>query len=112
MLEKRERAIKRIRAGDKAAGKQLLIKVLKAHPQDDEGWVWIGLPLVLLFVGGAIGGAVGGVGASINLRIFRSRASGLKKFLAMLLVTAGAVVAYVVLATVAAMALIDAGIIG
>ncbi len=38
-------------------------------------WVWIGLPLLLLIVGGAIGAAVGVVASWLNAGIFRSERS-------------------------------------
>ena len=35
-------------------------------------WAWSGLPLVLLFIGGALGGGLGAAAMTINGRIFRA----------------------------------------
>jgi len=43
-------------------------------------WVWIALPILLLFVGGALGGIVGALGLTTNARIVRSKMNGLAKF--------------------------------
>ncbi|HJZ49831.1 MAG TPA: hypothetical protein VKE41_21790 [Roseiflexaceae bacterium] len=43
-------------------------------------WVWSGLPIVLLFMGGALGGGLGAVAMMINGRIFRSDMHGALKF--------------------------------
>jgi hypothetical protein len=43
-------------------------------------WVWSGLPLVLLFMGGALGGGLGAAAMMINGRIFRSDIHGALKF--------------------------------
>ena len=43
-------------------------------------WLWSGLPLVLLFIGGALGGALGAVAMTINGRVFRSDMPGALKF--------------------------------
>ena len=42
-------------------------------------WVWSGLPLVLLFMGGALGGGLGAAAMTLNGRIFRANIhTGLK----------------------------------
>lgn len=43
-------------------------------------WVWIALPILLVFVGGALGGIVGAVGLTTNAKIVRSKMNGLAKF--------------------------------
>jgi hypothetical protein len=43
-------------------------------------WVWSGLPLVLLFLGGALGGGLGAVAMTINGRIFRADMHSALKF--------------------------------
>ena len=43
-------------------------------------WIWCGLPLVLLFLGGALGGGLGAVAMTINGRIFRADMHGALKF--------------------------------
>ena len=42
--------------------------------------MWIALPILLLFVGGALGGIVGALGLTTNARIVRSKMNGLAKF--------------------------------
>lgn len=63
-------------------------------------YVWIGIPIVLMFSGGAIGGLCGGVAAYASGRLFRSDRSSLAKYGLSALITMGAVVAFVVLGTV------------
>lgn len=43
--------------------------------------LWSGLPLLLIFGGGALGGATGAIAMFINTGIFRSNMNGLVKFL-------------------------------
>lgn len=43
-------------------------------------WVWSGLPLILLFLGGALGGGLGAVAMTINGRIFRAAMHSWLKF--------------------------------
>ena len=42
--------------------------------------VWCGLPVVLVFAGGALGGLIGAVAVSINAKIFREQPSLVPKF--------------------------------
>jgi hypothetical protein len=35
-------------------------------------WIWSALPIILLFLGGALGGLIGAVGVVANISIFRS----------------------------------------
>ena len=63
-------------------------------------YAWIGVPVLLIAIGGAIGGFVGALGALANGRVFRGTRSTGAKYAIAGLVTLGAVVAYVVLATV------------
>lgn len=66
------------------------------------GWyeyVWMCLPLGLLFGGGALGGGLGAAAAYCNALIFRSGYSTALKYLLTGLVTVGAVASFVVLAT-------------
>ena len=58
-------------------------------------YVWMCLPLLLLFIGGAVGGLCGGGGVYVNAHIFRSDRSSVAKYLLTGVVSVGAVVAYV-----------------
>jgi len=62
-------------------------------------YAWIGIPIVLVFIGGAIGGLCGTVGAIASGRLFRSDRSSLSKYGLSALITIGAVIAYLILAT-------------
>lgn len=63
-------------------------------------WIWVGLPVVLVFVGGALGGLCGGTAAFINGRVFRSGMNGFVKYLLTGLISVAAVFAYVVLVVI------------
>lgn len=43
--------------------------------------VWIALPLLLIFIGGAIGGGLGGVATVLNAQIMRSRQNVAAKYI-------------------------------
>lgn len=60
--------------------------------------LWMGWPLLLVFVGGLIGGLCGGLAWGINQAIFKTTRSTPAKYLLSGLVSVGAVIAYVVLA--------------
>jgi hypothetical protein len=56
-------------------------------------YAWIGLPMLLVFAGGALGGFVGGGSTVVNGRIFRSERSTAAKYaLAAVTTVAGAAV--------------------
>jgi hypothetical protein len=42
--------------------------------------LWSGVPLLLLFVGGALGGILGGVAVTLNVRILRSDMNGIQRY--------------------------------
>lgn len=61
--------------------------------------VWICLPLLLLFLGGALGGLVGATAAYFNSHVFRSKRGTFAKYALSGLVSAGSIVAFLILAT-------------
>ena len=61
--------------------------------------VWSGLPILLLFIGGAIGALAGLLGFSASARVFRSNLNGVVKYLVSAGVSLLAVVAYYIMAT-------------
>ncbi|AGG90273.1 hypothetical protein LRK24_05200 [Rhodanobacter denitrificans] len=61
-------------------------------------YVWACWPLSVAFVGGALGGLCGGAAAAINVKLFKSGKSKTYKYVASLLVSLGALVAYFILA--------------
>ncbi len=63
-------------------------------------YLWMGIPIVLVFSGGAIGGLVGAVAANASGRVFRSDRSSPAKFGLSALITLSAFIAFVVLVTV------------
>jgi hypothetical protein len=62
-------------------------------------YAWIGIPVLLLFIGGAIGGFVGALGAIANGHVFRSGYATPAKYGLSALVTVAAFIVYGVLAT-------------
>jgi hypothetical protein len=61
-------------------------------------WIWAGLPILLIFGGGAIGGALGFLATSVNTRIFRSEMDGFAQYGLVAITSFGAVVVYFILA--------------
>ena len=60
--------------------------------------VWLGLPFVLVAIGGAIGGACGGAAWAINHQVFRKTEHPVWKYVLTGLISGGAFVGYIVLA--------------
>ncbi|TCV85428.1 hypothetical protein [Sulfurirhabdus autotrophica] len=60
-------------------------------------YVWMNIPIVLMFIGGAIGGLVGALGANASGKIFRSDRGAVAKYGFSALITLGAFIAYVIL---------------
>ena len=60
--------------------------------------VWIALPFVLVFLGGAVGGAVGGVAWAVNKAVFEKTQAPLLRYVLTGLISAAAVVLYFVVA--------------
>ena len=63
-------------------------------------YAWIGIPVLLVFVGGALGGGLGVAAGYSNSRIFRSDRGTGTKYLLTGITTVAALVAFLVLATV------------
>ncbi len=61
-------------------------------------WIWAGVPFVLLFIGGALGGLLGGVALAVNVKLFRSEFSTPMKFLFSGVVSALAVLTFLLIA--------------
>jgi len=61
-------------------------------------YVWMAIPIVLVFLGGLIGGLFGGLAAGISSRIFRSDRSEGMKYALTGLISLGAFLAYFVIA--------------
>jgi hypothetical protein len=61
-------------------------------------YAWSGLPILLVFTGGALGGLVGGVATMANGRLFRSDRGSIAKYGLAGLITVAAVVVFFVLA--------------
>ncbi len=62
--------------------------------------VWLALPFALVAVGGAIGGACGGAAWAINQQVFKKTKHTVLRYVWTGLISAAAVVAYLVLAGV------------
>jgi hypothetical protein len=57
-------------------------------------WMWLAMPILLVFAGGAIGGGIGGVAFYGNLLIFRSSKNTFAKYGATALVSLAAVLVW------------------
>lgn len=62
-------------------------------------YVWMGIPMILMFMGGAIGGLCGGVAAAMSSRVFRSNFNEGAKYALTGLISLGAFVTYFVVAS-------------
>ncbi|WP_092459687.1 hypothetical protein [Thermoflavifilum thermophilum] len=61
-------------------------------------WVWGGLPIALVFVGGALGAIAGITGFAINAKVFRTEMDSVLKYVVSAAVSISAVVAYFIAA--------------
>jgi len=61
-------------------------------------YAWMAIPLILIFLGGAIGGFCGGLAAALSSRVFRSDLSEGMKYGATALISMAAFVTYFVVA--------------
>ena len=77
------------------------VKVLLGRPLSPLEYVIGGIPLVLVFVGGAIGGASGAAGAMFNYRVLREATSTSTKVFGVVGVSTLSFLAYLVLASIA-----------
>jgi hypothetical protein len=69
-----------------------------AEPLHWYEYAWGGLPILLVFTGGALGGLVGGIAAVLNGRIFRSDRGAVAMYGLTAVVTLSAAVIFLVLA--------------
>jgi hypothetical protein len=58
--------------------------------------IWSGLPLIMLFIGGAIGGLLGGAAAWTNVIVFRSEMNPGEKYILTALISGLAVVLFLI----------------
>jgi len=63
-------------------------------------WLWGGLPILLVFVGGLLGALAGVIGFFINTKVFRSNLNGFLKYVVSGVVSVLALVAYLAAAAV------------
>jgi len=85
---------------------QLLIKgelVKVAEPLAWYEWAWCCVPLVLIFLGGAIGGALGAMAMYGNLMLFRSRLQVYMKYGIAACITTAAFILWLTLAVMLAL---------
>lgn len=62
-------------------------------------WIWNGLPVILVFMGGAIGALVGVLALTVNLKVFRSSQNAAMKYVLTGAVGVGALIVYFIAAT-------------
>lgn len=75
--------------------------IVLARPLTWYEYVWIGLPVLLVFTGGGLGALVGLVATYTSARIFRSDRGALAKYGITALVSIVALIAFVILAVIA-----------
>lgn len=61
-------------------------------------WIWIGLPVILVFTGGLIGGMVGGAATYLNMLVMQSNRSAALRYGMTMILSVSAVVLYGILA--------------
>jgi len=69
-----------------------------AEPLKWYQWIWGGLPIALVFIGGALGAITGIIGFTINTKIFRTGMNSVLKYVITGVVSVLAVVAYFIAA--------------
>lgn len=74
--------------------------IVLARPLTWYEYVWIGLPVLLVFTGGGLGALVGLVATYTSARIFRSDRGALAKYGITALVSIVALIAFVILAVI------------
>jgi hypothetical protein len=62
-------------------------------------WLWSGIPLVLVLMGGALGGLLGGITMAFNVRILRSDLTAVARYALAAVLSVGALGAYLFFAT-------------
>jgi hypothetical protein len=72
--------------------------LILAKPLQWYEYVWIGIPMLLVFVGGAVGGFIGAGSTVINGRIFRSDRSSSAKYGLAAVITVAATVTFFAIA--------------
>ena len=73
-------------------------KVSLVEPLKWYQWLWGGLPVILIFIGGMLGAFSGIIGFIINAKIFRSAMSDILKYVVSGVVSVLAVVTYFIAA--------------
>lgn len=68
-------------------------------------YVWIGWPLILVAVGGAIGGGLGGVAAAINFKVFQKTQNPVLRYVWTGLISFAAAIIWLIIATIIVIAL-------
>jgi hypothetical protein len=68
-------------------------------------WVWGGIPVLLIFVGGFLGAIFGFLAFMLNAKVFRADMSGVMKYVITAVISFLAVVGYLVIAIIIQLAL-------
>ncbi len=77
-----------------------IIELVEPLPRSD--WAWSALPVLLIFVGGALGAICGMFGLSTNVKIFRSQQTKPLKYLFSLLISILSIALYLLIANLLA----------
>jgi len=63
-------------------------------------YTWIGIPIILVFTGGAVGGLIGALSANASGKVFRGSRSTVAKYGLSALISLGGLIAFVIAATI------------
>jgi len=63
-------------------------------------YTWIGIPIILVFTGGAVGGIIGALSANASGKVFRGSRSTVAKYGLSALISLGGLIALVIAATI------------
>lgn len=76
------------------------VKIEIAPAINGFAYIWAALPIVLLFIGGALGGLIGALATYLNFRIFRNTKNTAQKYIFTFLITLSAVLLFIIIVTI------------
>ncbi len=77
-----------------------VIKVVETLPWYQ--WIWAGLPILLIFVGGFIGAIFGVIATSVSVRVFRSEIGTIGQYVLVAVISGAATLFYLIIAVIIA----------
>jgi len=73
-------------------------RIRLAEPLTWYEWIWAGIPLILILVGGAIGGGLGALAMTLNTQVFRMKAPVPARYLISAVITVSAILIWLSIA--------------